>query len=907
MKRIFYTALCASLLMQSTALVNAEETPVPSGKDDNIIYPEDEFVDVREEELEVNPGTHDEINLLIDDGSIGDEGSDALGIKVTYHSRESIRKYFNELAATFMDTEYAQTPSVTVPYSPGALTDETLEEAVKAVNLIRYIAGLNSNITLNDTYTEMLQAGSLINAINNQLSHDPEQPAGMDDALYNLGKSGNQSANIAMGYASLAKAVTQGWLSDGDDSNIERVGHRRWLLNAKMGQTGFGQVGEYSGMYAFDTSNSTSVKTSNVWPAQNTPIEFFGTEYPWSISTGNTEDISKVKVKMTDRKTGTDYEFSADSSYGYFNVSNTNNGVKGAVIWRPENFTYEDGDSYTVSITGLTTGDVQYTVSFFQLIGDPEIFFTPSEVTMSIGDSVKVKYGITPATADDSVKGVGKKGSFFSAAVVENEANTYLLKAVRSGEGYLRAYSEKGLETYLPVIVKGIGLNAYTYSLVANGKGVQLKATIYPQDTSQTYTWTSSDPSVASVTSDGAVYGHKAGTATITASGGGYSASCVVTVTAPAATGVSVSPATVSLKPGKTAQLTATVTPTGADQTVTWASSNTNAATVDSNGLVTGVAEGTATITATTGSYTATCTVTVTDPITVESVSLSLKEKIEANFYVYVPDKELATTDINIAFNGTITTKHAADITPKTFNGKACRVVSVATLAKQMRDEITVTVTKKDATEKKYLEYKDADVTNGMVFKIEDYVKLVEANSTNAKLIDLVHKMDNYGKYAQTQFKYNLDSFDAAESIPSDYKDSRLTPYLVNNSGSVTGLAYASGSLELESDTGLRVYYNLTGTDAISTYTFTVDGKKVTPTKKGTQYYVSIKNIPARLMSKSHTIVVKDKAGKTLTTTYSGLSYPAAVVASSAAPDSLKNLCRSIDLYAEAALTYFGE
>ena len=296
------------------------------------------------------------------------------------------------------------------------------------------------------------------------------------------------------------------------------------------------------------------------------------------------------------------------------------------------------------------------------------------------------------------------------------------------------------------------------------------------------------------------------------------------------------------------------------------------------------------------------------DPINIESVSLALKEKIEARFYVYVPDSELNTTDINLTFNGKTTTYHAADITPKPFNDKPCRIVSVATFAKQMRDDIKVTVTKTGTTDLKYLEYKDADVTNGMVFKIEDYVKLVEANSTNKKLIDLVHKMDNYGKYAQIQFNnYNRESFDEADPIPEDYDGSRLTPYLVNNVGSASGIKYTSGSLELESDTGLRVYYKLTGTDAISTYTFKVDGTKATPVKKGTQYYVSIKNIPARLMNKPHTVTVTDKAGNTLTTTYSGLSYPAAVLASDIAPESLKNLCRAIDLYAEAALAYFGE
>lgn len=61
--------------------------------------------------------------------------------------------------------------------------------------------------------------------------------------------------------------------------------------------------------------------------------------------------------------------------------------------------------------------------------------------------------------------------------------------------------------------------------------------------------------------------------------------------------------------------LVATISPSSAtNKQVTWSSSNSSVASVDSNGKVTGVAEGTATITVTTvdGSKTATCEVTVT-------------------------------------------------------------------------------------------------------------------------------------------------------------------------------------------------------------------------------------------------------------------------------------------------------
>lgn len=83
----------------------------------------------------------------------------------------------------------------------------------------------------------------------------------------------------------------------------------------------------------------------------------------------------------------------------------------------------------------------------------------------------------------------------------------------------------------------------------------------------------------------------------------------------PAPTSVSVSPATDSIAEVATTQLTATTSPAGAGDDVTWASSDEEIATVDADGLVTGVAEGEATITATTvsgPSVTDTSVITVT-------------------------------------------------------------------------------------------------------------------------------------------------------------------------------------------------------------------------------------------------------------------------------------------------------
>ncbi|MBR0154307.1 MAG: Ig domain-containing protein, partial [Lachnospiraceae bacterium] len=81
---------------------------------------------------------------------------------------------------------------------------------------------------------------------------------------------------------------------------------------------------------------------------------------------------------------------------------------------------------------------------------------------------------------------------------------------------------------------------------------------------------------------------------------------------------MSVSPAQLTLKVGKSEKLTATVEPAdAANKQVAWTSSNAAIASVSSDGTVTGVAAGSAVITATTadGGFTGTCAVTVEEAV----------------------------------------------------------------------------------------------------------------------------------------------------------------------------------------------------------------------------------------------------------------------------------------------------
>lgn len=79
------------------------------------------------------------------------------------------------------------------------------------------------------------------------------------------------------------------------------------------------------------------------------------------------------------------------------------------------------------------------------------------------------------------------------------------------------------------VTVTGISLNKSTLSFSALTSET-LRATLSPSDATGTVTWVSSNTSVVTVDSNGTVVVVGNGTATITASCGGYSATCAVTV-----------------------------------------------------------------------------------------------------------------------------------------------------------------------------------------------------------------------------------------------------------------------------------------------------------------------------------------------------------------------------------------
>ena len=188
-----------------------------------------------------------------------------------------------------------------------------------------------------------------------------------------------------------------------------------------------------------------------------------------------------------------------------------------------------------------------------------------------------------------------------------------LVTAVGSGYATVSATLKNGAKATCSVTVRKNTVKLDKSKItVVEGKSEPLTATITPAGGKYTSaSFTSSNKKVATVDENGLVTGLRSGYATITAKlPNGSASTCIVTVKKAQ---VKLDQTKLSVYEGKSAALTATIIPAdGLYTTVTYSSSNPKVATVDENGLVTGLKSGSSVITAKLPSGTkATCNVTV--------------------------------------------------------------------------------------------------------------------------------------------------------------------------------------------------------------------------------------------------------------------------------------------------------
>ncbi|MEI3377068.1 MAG: CAP domain-containing protein [Coriobacteriales bacterium] len=324
---------------------------------------------------------------------------------VTYRSERDIKNYYRTHNIDLKQApKFNTAPQTTNPYKPGEVNQVSLAQALTTLNFIRYVAGLDEHVVIDNNYSAEAQAAALVNAANGSVNKYPTQPAGMSVDLYNQALEGAHNSNL---YASAQpgniNAALLAWLDDSDEPNISTLSHRRMLLNPYMGRTGFGVVddaatkGGFKGhvaMYTNNDSNSRAPQNNVAWPAENTPMELFGSNDAWSLSTNAQLDASKVKVTLTRNSDNKTWNFSQAGSDGDFYVNNDNYGQKGCVIFRPKDLTIGVGsgtnDYYRVSVTGIPN-PVDYQVSFFGLSDEITSVTLPQTEYEYTGSEIKPK------------------------------------------------------------------------------------------------------------------------------------------------------------------------------------------------------------------------------------------------------------------------------------------------------------------------------------------------------------------------------------------------------------------------------------------------------------------------------------------------------------------------------------
>ena len=111
-----------------------------------------------------------------------------------YRTQDQIREKVDASGVGFKEkVVYDEEPAYSNPYKMGKISAATKKSSIAMLNNIRYIAGLQDNVAWDDSYGEYAQAAALVNAANNELSHYPACPSGMDDKLYQKGKKEHQA------------------------------------------------------------------------------------------------------------------------------------------------------------------------------------------------------------------------------------------------------------------------------------------------------------------------------------------------------------------------------------------------------------------------------------------------------------------------------------------------------------------------------------------------------------------------------------------------------------------------------------------------------------------------------------------------------------------------------------------
>jgi uncharacterized protein YkwD len=139
----------------------------------------------------------------------------------------------------------------------GEESSDSLAATLRTVNALRDFAGIPP-VTFDAGFNHRALAAALMMRAKNALSHDPgpDWPCYSDD-----GQDGAEHSNLFLGVSGAAAMV--GYV---DDSGVESLGHRNWVLDPHLTVMGSGSTGATNALYVVSNTPRATVAADHLTP-----------------------------------------------------------------------------------------------------------------------------------------------------------------------------------------------------------------------------------------------------------------------------------------------------------------------------------------------------------------------------------------------------------------------------------------------------------------------------------------------------------------------------------------------------------------------------------------------------------------------------------------------------------------
>ena len=156
-------------------------------------------------------------------------------------SRSEVRERFEQLGEHPREA-FLREARVSFPYDAGELDADAVNDTLAFFNFIRSLAGLPP-VENDRLYGLWSQHAACLIASLGAASHDPVCPEDMSGDFYAAARTGAARGNIALFNWSEGYLLRKGVMylvRDDGDSNLSTLAHRRWCLSPRMERTGIG-------------------------------------------------------------------------------------------------------------------------------------------------------------------------------------------------------------------------------------------------------------------------------------------------------------------------------------------------------------------------------------------------------------------------------------------------------------------------------------------------------------------------------------------------------------------------------------------------------------------------------------------------------------------------------------------